>query len=514
MIKSNISSLHSSLSDKVPFTKKRKLAELSKSDSFTHKNKKSNYKRKTQHKSPETSEYAFPSNLTEYTNIIKNITSKFNYNHEYNNATCNRGTTPGIILKQQQEFVSRYINLYTPFTGIVLWHGLGSGKTLSAISISEQYISDIKNDIEKYSSTNIPKKYTILFISPAMLVSNFDTELKRYDEYYEEIFGQKEIFDNSDYANFTSNGKLLKYDKTTDKKGKSLFKNKVIIIDESQILISTVANALQRNKQTPIVNAYEDMMKEETAKVVCLSGTPIDKTPYELGVLFNLLAKRRKFYKLTNIDNHLERILEKEDDFTKSIDKQMSSYNVNTQTMIIYRCPVYFYRSSNDKYVYTSQGNAFSDEEFKQLVEKYFMRQCTVEYSPPLFDLSVFNTQYKLDISNPKGGKRIKSGYQYNVYQDTSDKRQTDIDNGNTPRTATFQNKEEFKQKVSGYLSYFGDIHKILPTTIILDEAKRNRNSEEYRIGHSNNGSELFTVHRCQYSEYQQGMIDLFQNKT
>ena len=40
-------------------------------------------------------------------------------------------------LLTHQKIVRDYINLYTPYRGLLLYHGLGSGKTCSSIAIAE-----------------------------------------------------------------------------------------------------------------------------------------------------------------------------------------------------------------------------------------------------------------------------------------------------------------------------------------------------------------------------------------
>ena len=42
-------------------------------------------------------------------------------------------------LSPHQEFVKRFMHHETPYNGLLLYHGLGSGKTCSAIGITEQY---------------------------------------------------------------------------------------------------------------------------------------------------------------------------------------------------------------------------------------------------------------------------------------------------------------------------------------------------------------------------------------
>ena len=309
--------------------------------------------RKTSAKQKSSHSYVMPRHsLQNYIYTVIPILDSFNnkYNEEYNNSTCDYSKGK-IAFKAQQQFVSEYIKLYTPYRGLVLWHGLGSGKTLSAISIAEQIISDVEKDMENQIKKN--KKYSILFISPAMLVSNFDTEIQKYDEFYKsnEIYGEN-------YTGFTSNGKLTTYSKMENP---NLFKNRVIIIDESQILISSITNALMDNKpDSRLAHAYKEMMREETSKIVCLSGTPIDKRPAELAVLFNLLVGVDVQYYLTNITlSDIHKNFSEDPEFANST----KIYN-NGNTTILTRLPIYFINGDDNKLKYSSTQNAYTREEY------------------------------------------------------------------------------------------------------------------------------------------------------
>jgi hypothetical protein len=425
--------------------------------------------------------YTMPNinDLNNYTMDVAPIVNTLDgkYNDEYNNATCKR-TNNGVSLKSQQIFVSKYINLYTPYRGIVLWHGLGSGKTLSAISVAEQFISDQKHD----------KKYKVLFISPAMLVSNFETEIQKYDEFYKynEIYGEN-------YTHFTSNGKLTTY---SESQNRGLFKNKVIIIDESQLLISSITRALlnkDKNINNNLVSAYTQMLRETALKIVCLSGTPIDITPAELAVLFNLLAGTPMYYILDNVNStNIE-----DEDFAKSIQFQ---YTANGNALI-YRNPVFFHNNSENKLVYTPTGNAYSNEQFLEKIKQQFPdATVTIKYKDPLFNVESFIEEH--GIIYPK------QEYSYNVAVDTTKIRENHIKRGLTPRTYEVKNAEIFQKKVAGYMSYFDNIQSIIPKVKILNEATTNYNSNKYRIGYDNSDRELFTVQLCNYSPYQQEMID------
>ena len=62
-----------------------------------------------------------------------------------------------------QKIVRDYINLYTPYRGLLLYHGLGSGKTCSSVAIAE----GIKSDKQ------------IIVMTPASLRMNYIEELKK-----------------------------------------------------------------------------------------------------------------------------------------------------------------------------------------------------------------------------------------------------------------------------------------------------------------------------------------------
>ena len=70
-----------------------------------------------------------------------------------------------IILSNQQKFVSDYLNSNTPYRGLLLYHGLGSGKSGASISITNGYTD---------------KKVVILL--PASLKINYLQEIEKFGE--------------------------------------------------------------------------------------------------------------------------------------------------------------------------------------------------------------------------------------------------------------------------------------------------------------------------------------------
>ena len=61
-----------------------------------------------------------------------------------------------------QKIVRDYLNMYSPYRGLLLYHGLGAGKTCSSISIAEGFLESKK----------------IIVMTPASLQRNYREELK------------------------------------------------------------------------------------------------------------------------------------------------------------------------------------------------------------------------------------------------------------------------------------------------------------------------------------------------
>ena len=81
------------------------------------------------------------------------------------NITCdNIGQDTGeVSLLTHQRIVRDYINLYTPYRGLLLYHGLGSGKTCSSIAIAE----------------GLKSSRQVIVMTPASLRRNYLEEIKK-----------------------------------------------------------------------------------------------------------------------------------------------------------------------------------------------------------------------------------------------------------------------------------------------------------------------------------------------
>ena len=247
-------------------------------------------------------------------------------------ASCDsRSTSKGFDLLTHQKIVRDYLNLYTPYRGLLLYHGLGSGKTCTSIAIAEgmksnkrvfvmtpaslkmNFFSEMKkcgddmykkNQYWEFISIDGKPEYvgilakalslSTLFIrnqGGAWLVninkdSNYEsldsTEQESLDEQLNEMIRSK-------YTDINYNGMNEKrMQMLTGNYTHNPFDNSVIVIDEAHNFVSRIVNKLKQPKSISY-KLYEYIMSATNAKVVLLTGTPIINYPHEIGVLYNLL---------------------------------------------------------------------------------------------------------------------------------------------------------------------------------------------------------------------------------
>ena len=273
--------------------------------------------------------------------------------------TCKSKKNKNFEMLTHQKIVRDYINLYTPYRGLLLYHGLGSGKTCSSISIAEGIL--YSSSIAMSEAITSSKK--VIVMTPASLRSNYFEELKKCgnpiyrknqhwefvksengDEYeemlssimhlpkrfirkhkgaylvnvqkepnYDELSNEdKDILEeqldemiHSKFFFINYNG--LRKDslkKITKNDTVNPFSDKVIIIDEAHNLISRIVNKISREKDMKKPSflstmLYKYLMEAENCRIVLLTGTPIINYPNEIGILFNILRGYIKTYYFT-----------------------------------------------------------------------------------------------------------------------------------------------------------------------------------------------------------------------
>ena len=245
-------------------------------------------------------DYFYLSNRSEFVSFINKRLEEAKKEYLIEN---NGKSNPSLQL--QQQLITNYINLDTPYRGLLLYHGLGSGKTISSIAVAEG-ISSFNNNNNTSNNSNRPE---IIVIGPLQLSVNFTNEIRKY---YDKMGMSLDPNFKPTYYGYTSSKdmrKLIKEKENGIEKDKdpSWWNNKIVIIDEVHNLSNRILNALKKKKDSPntsadplgIITLYENMKKATNTRFILLSGTPVVNQPVELAVIFNILRGYIKTYEFT-----------------------------------------------------------------------------------------------------------------------------------------------------------------------------------------------------------------------
>ena len=265
---------------------------------------------------------------------IEKLTKLFEPERQEFNAkkeTVSCDASENIDLMAHQKIAREYLNLYTPYRGLLLYFSLGSGKSCTSIAIAEGMKTDKR----------------IFVMTPASLKMNFFTELKKcgdplfkknqywefvsvigHPEYvdilssalslpkdtieknkgawlvdirqpanFSELDGsqQKQIDDQlnemirSKYTDLNYNGlNMRKLRELTDDFTKNPFDHSVVVIDEAHNFVSRIVNKIKKENSISY-KMYHLLMDATDCRIVLLSGTPIINYPNEIGILYNIL---------------------------------------------------------------------------------------------------------------------------------------------------------------------------------------------------------------------------------
>jgi hypothetical protein len=240
-------------------------------------------------------------------------------------------TSSEVKLLVHQKVVRDYLNLYSPYRGLLLYHGLGTGKTISSIAIAEGLKSEKhifvmtlaslkmnfftqmkeagdplykKNQFWEFVSVEgEPDKIPILakalsigadhikrlggaWLTDVTKEPNFN-DLSESDQ--KALDTQIDMMIRSKYTDINYNGlNRAKLDELTGSGKKNPFNHSVVIIDEAHNFVSRIVNKI-KDKKSISYRLYEYLMEAEDCRIVFLSGTPIINYPNEIGILFNML---------------------------------------------------------------------------------------------------------------------------------------------------------------------------------------------------------------------------------
>ena len=414
-----------------------------------------------------------------------------------------------------QDVVKQYLNATSPYRGLLLFHGLGSGKTCTSIGIIEamkqsnkrifiltpaslrknyqtqmmfcgselfrktenwEYVEyptdetkmDFMIQVEKL--TGLPQAYLkkrdgVFLIKKGSFGGEYDRSAIKDKE--KELEQQIQMMIANRFEFISYNGISLKKWQTKYKKGNKLhnpFHNSTVIIDEGHNFVSRIFNALKvkrtvastklkETKTTVSTKIYDDLLIAENCNVVVLSGTPLINYPGELGVLFNMIS---------GTDILIEIAITHENKGMRTEKKIMET--LESLKMI-------------DHVTFEGHSPKLKDHKYgllKILKNPYgFVKHG--EHGEIQYDFehgAVFNHELKIQVEEhlKKAGYIVNHKYTKNI---TSHKRFPD-DEGEFNRqylpNGKLVNKELFQNKLVGYVSYIGDKRELMPSVIVPNE--------------------------------------------
>jgi len=187
---------------------------------------------------------------------------------------CNEAIEKG-KLTTYQKFIGEYLNYRSSFRDILLYHGVGAGKTVSAINVY--------NILYNYTP-----KWNIFILIPAALHN--DPWLKDLKMWLAKE-NSEDRMKNLIFIHYDSpiaDRDFLDKVKRADSSKQSLF-----IIDEGHRFINNVYNNIssKNGKRAQVIYDYIQQEKKENSnvRVMLLSATPAVNNPFEFALIFNLL---------------------------------------------------------------------------------------------------------------------------------------------------------------------------------------------------------------------------------
>jgi hypothetical protein len=229
---------------------------------------------------------------------------------KYRAANCKQGE---IEPREQQAILPNYISPNTPYKGVILMHGVGSGKTMSAIRIAEQF----KDQVKKYNTkiyVLVPGPVTRENFKKELLTATGETYLKNKEalnqmtaadidrEKKAAVFAALQYYKILSYKTFYKKvlgERIVEKKIVEDSKIKSTYRKNAEGELERELVVDRITNM---NNSILIVdeahnisgNEFGEALKKiiknsENLRVVLLTATPMINLADEIVDLLNFI---------------------------------------------------------------------------------------------------------------------------------------------------------------------------------------------------------------------------------
>jgi hypothetical protein len=400
--------------------------------------------------------------------------------------SCDRPDDAKFALLTHQKIVRDYLNLYTPYRGLLLYHGLGSGKTCSSIAIAEgmktnkqivvmtpaslrmNYLQELKNcgdtmykknqhwDFIPISNPKNPSSEDEQIIKTLSSILNLSTDFikknggawlvnvsKPKSNFNELTAQQKSSLDLQINEMITYRYKFINYNGLRTSHLKTLtvdysinpFDNKVVIVDEAHNLVSRIVNKMKRPESISM-RLYEYLLSAQNCKIVLLTGTPMINYPNEIAIMFNILRGYIKTWTFplnvkTSRKVNKEELLKMFEQFNIL---DYLDYKPSSKLLTVTRNPFGFIDVNKDG-VYKGV-NTFKTKSRGDVSDERFVSMIT----------SILNDN-QIDV--------ISTSIQVNTYKALEDNLESFQNRFIEPASGNMKNENLFKRRILGLTSYF-----------------------------------------------------------
>ena len=428
---------------------------------------------------------------------------------ESNPVTCETigNSSEDVSLLTHQKIVRDYLNLYTPYRGLLLYFGLGAGKTLSSIAIAEgmksakqviimlpaslrrNYIEELKKGGDPLYRKNqywewvsivanpeaaetlssvlnltmdfIKKKKGAWLVNAKEAESNYEglsSDQKRsLNEQLEEMISAKYQFINY-------NGlRRDKFSTMSNNFETNIFDNKVVVIDEAHNFVSRIVNKLTKEKEIPSDKTgkkervslflslimYEMLLRANNAKIVLLSGTPVINYPNELGIMFNMLRGYIKTWEIPLNIKTTQRINQAEIERIFASEKlhDYIEYSPSNKKLMITRNPFGFENKVKEDGSYHGVTSDQKKRKDAQTGKNVFYERG--QESDADFERKIIH------ILRDSGIEVVLGGIQVHMFKALPDKLDDFLSLFVDSEKGGIKNSDLFKRRILGLTSYF-----------------------------------------------------------
>ena len=176
-------------------------------------------------------------------------------------------------LRKYQKFIGSYLDFRSPFKEILLYHGIGSGKTAATVNIYNMLY-------------NYNPNWNVFVLIKASLRN--DPWLRDLNDWLQDKDTRMPNIRFIHYDSPKADKDFIDAVKSADVQKKNIY-----IIEEAHNFIKNVYNNITSKTGRRAYTIYDYIQKEkkdnQNTRVVLLSGTPAVNNPFELALIFNLL---------------------------------------------------------------------------------------------------------------------------------------------------------------------------------------------------------------------------------